>query len=670
MIIRRIAPIIFTSLFALASFSACGAGSENPSSSNPTSEQKTSIDSSSSSSSGTSSSKAPVIKKGSKTLFIYMCGSNLESKQGAASKNIDELLSANVGDNTQIVIQTGGSKSWKKHGISTTNGERYVANNGRLELVSSFANQNMGASSTLKDFLIWGQSNYLSETNMLILWDHGGGSAKGVCFDENYDFDSLTLPELKTALKEANLRRNFDIIGFDACLMAGVETANCIKDYARYMIASEEIVPQGGWDYKSVVEAIDTSDDLVEIGEIVCESFMEKCEESGTVDNSTLSLINLSKLDPITEHLDNLGKELMTLVGSGYTFSTIIAASKRCEKFGYDDVFLGSSNMVDYMDFATDIYKNDFMKFIEVIDVVEEAVVGCVSGRNRENGGLSLYFPIDYNQEEIANYIALGISENYNNFLSTYYLDVPETTISFSNNGSSTDEGAFEVALSPESKKYLSSMTYYLIEKDNKGVDHILYSDYDMDSDWDSLVFTSSFKGIRRLYNGHPLYSTPFYISDNFVEYLAPIAIDGKRGNMRYYHYPEAEADKQFDVPRSKPSSRESLLPNQPTNPWEGDNVQLGESIKIVDGIEVIEYGETFVLPELDFDDLYKEITEVPLSGTTYYYVFVATDIFGNEFYSDMATLTMDYTYEQLLNNPLPEGSYAATVTNITSYER
>ena len=77
------------------------------------SQSESVISSSNSNTPNTSSSQETspnVIKKGSKTLFIYMCGSNLESKQGSASKNIDELLSAEVDDNTQIVIQTGGSK--------------------------------------------------------------------------------------------------------------------------------------------------------------------------------------------------------------------------------------------------------------------------------------------------------------------------------------------------------------------------------------------------------------------------------------------------------------------------------------------------------------------------------------------------------------------------------
>jgi hypothetical protein len=54
----------------------------------------------------------------------------------------------------------------------------------------------------------------------LILWNHGGGSIAG------YGYNSLTLLELNMALEKtqaANTKLEF--IGFDACLMANVETA-------------------------------------------------------------------------------------------------------------------------------------------------------------------------------------------------------------------------------------------------------------------------------------------------------------------------------------------------------------------------------------------------------------------------------------------------------------
>ena len=103
-----------------------------------------------------------------RTLFIYMCGSNLETKQGLASKNIDELLSADVGD-MNIVIQTGGASIWRHHDISESNNQRYEIKDGKLTLLKDLSQENMGEADTLTDFLKWGQKNYPTKSNMLIL---------------------------------------------------------------------------------------------------------------------------------------------------------------------------------------------------------------------------------------------------------------------------------------------------------------------------------------------------------------------------------------------------------------------------------------------------------------------------------------------------------------------
>ena len=95
------------------------------------------------------------IKKNSKTLFIYMCGSNLETKQGLAGKNIDELLTASVGDDVNIVIETGGAATWRSHNIDNNALQRYEVKDGSLNLIESLPNGNMGESETLGDFLKW-----------------------------------------------------------------------------------------------------------------------------------------------------------------------------------------------------------------------------------------------------------------------------------------------------------------------------------------------------------------------------------------------------------------------------------------------------------------------------------------------------------------------------------
>ena len=145
---------------------------------------------------------------GGSTLFIYMCGSNLESQKGLAGSNIDELLAASVSDDLNIVIQTGGANKWLSHGIDAEKTQRYVIKNGKLGLAMSLDNANMGEADTLTDFLKWGQENYSSDRNILVMWDHGGGSTKGICFDENYSFDALTLPEMKKAFEDADIKKS------------------------------------------------------------------------------------------------------------------------------------------------------------------------------------------------------------------------------------------------------------------------------------------------------------------------------------------------------------------------------------------------------------------------------------------------------------------------------
>ena len=137
----------------------------------------------------------------------------------------------------------------------------------------------MGESKTLSDFLKWGVETYPAEKMGVILWDHGGGSLSGVCFDENYNMDSLSLTELDAAFASAGeiMTDQFEYIGFDACLMANYETAYIASKYARNMIASEELEPSGGWDYESVTTRF--ADEAYY--ENVLQAYQKKCEAQG-----------------------------------------------------------------------------------------------------------------------------------------------------------------------------------------------------------------------------------------------------------------------------------------------------------------------------------------------------------------------------------------------------
>ena len=96
------------------------------------------------------------------TIFVYLCGSDLESDGGAASSDIEEAFAARGSGQVKVVYQTGGSYFWYQN-INENRVQRYLLEDGDLTLVDEKPEANMGTASTLADFLSWGVSNYPSE---------------------------------------------------------------------------------------------------------------------------------------------------------------------------------------------------------------------------------------------------------------------------------------------------------------------------------------------------------------------------------------------------------------------------------------------------------------------------------------------------------------------------
>ena len=596
-----------------------------------------------------------------KTLFIYMCGSSLETKQGLAGKNIDEILSADIADNMDIVIETGGAQTWRSYDIDNSAIQRYEVKNGKLELVETLENADMGESETLTDFLAWGQEHYSTKDSMLILWDHGAGATKGVCFDENYSFDPLTLKELKEALENANLKNRFQIIGFDACLMASVETAYYVCDYAKYMIASEEIEPAGGWDYKTLCESYSEGRDYVSVGKAICDAYMKKCKDKGKT-FATLSLFDLSQTSFIINQCSAAMEYIGTYSDEADYFSEVRNAMNTCEKFGGDNSFQGASNMLDFVDFVDSVTGEEYKDLIDTSDFV----LYSVNSGQRNNGGISFYYPLVYNRQEVEDYLELGVIDNYNSFLSEYYTNIPTETITFLDKGSIASDGAFTVELDPDCDDYFSQIDFLLMTRDESGTQHILCSDNDISRDWKKLIFKSNFRGISLALDGHRLFYTSVSNNPDYVSFVAPVKVNGEKTSLRFVFVLDESAFNggYYQLAGLWSGYDENGLPDNDIIPLKkGDKIQVVTDTVLEDGTTKENYGEEFTI-----GDDGGVISEIPLDGKEYQYVFVATDIYGNTFTSDMATLKMTVSYEELLNNPLTDGTSAAKITNIEPF--
>lgn len=225
-------------------------------------------------------------------IYVYMCGSTLESHRGSATDNITEMLSANMPEDTCIVLQTGGARKWRDYNISNDHLTRFIITADGMREIEKLGPASMGDQATLNDFLTFCGENYPATHTGVIFWDHGSGSVDGICFDENHNMDALSIPEFADALSMAtqNGQQKYDFIGFDACLMANYETAEAIHNYADYMIASEGMEPVSGWNYATLAERFGEDTFLQDM----LDGYAQKCT-AYDADVYTLSCIDLTR---------------------------------------------------------------------------------------------------------------------------------------------------------------------------------------------------------------------------------------------------------------------------------------------------------------------------------------------------------------------------------------
>ena len=161
------------------------------------------------------------------TLIIYMAGSDLETQNGSASADIQEMLSSGCDfSRVNIVLLAGGAESWR---LGLSSGELSAIQLGSrgMRVLERFPLTSMGAPETLSSFLSWSVERFPAQEYALVFWNHGGGPMEGVCYDELFGRDHLSLSELSEALEASPFgpERPLSWIGFDACMMASLETA-------------------------------------------------------------------------------------------------------------------------------------------------------------------------------------------------------------------------------------------------------------------------------------------------------------------------------------------------------------------------------------------------------------------------------------------------------------
>ncbi len=346
------------------------------------------------------------------TLMVYMCGTDLESKNGMATADLSEMAAAQFGDNVNLLVYTGGCNRWQTSGISNTTNQIYQVAGGKIKrLVDNDGAKVMTDPATLSSFIKWCVKKFPANRYDLILWDHGGGSISGYGYDEKFaKKGSMSLAGINTALKDGGVK--FDFIGFDACLMATAETALMLNDYADYMIASEETEPGIGWYYTNWLNSLgsNTSQPTVETGKNIIDDFVSQCARRCAGQKTTLSIIDLAEFaHTVPKPLASFSKSISSLI-SNKEFQTVSDARCNTREFA-------SSSKIDQIDLVDLCLKMGNSEGKALSKALKGAVKYNRTSSNMTNAyGVSIYFPYQktaYVDKACATYEAIGMDDEY-----------------------------------------------------------------------------------------------------------------------------------------------------------------------------------------------------------------------------------------------------------------
>lgn len=280
---------------------------------------------------------------------------------------------------------------------------------------------NMAAAHTLREFINWASKPITDgpkdRHHCLVLWGHGTellldkdpGKVK-----ERY----LTPAKLKQALEQTDLvathDKKLDIVAFDACSMSMIELASALQGCAKFMIASQEEVPDVSFPYGQILKGLKThGEDVKHICELIpdlyVQSFRDYLVTSG-MKEIMLSSLNLDKITNITGPVSTLADLLLRSLAHKDLSQAIVLARQQSRDFVlgvFVDLFDFCEKLLEALGdkpFENEDYKrklkNACQKIFEAINNRENVIANKTRKNVKGCHGVSIYFPYSVEADE------------------------------------------------------------------------------------------------------------------------------------------------------------------------------------------------------------------------------------------------------------------------------
>jgi len=576
------------------------------------------------------------------TIMLYLNGSDLETEAGMATGDLIEMIESGFKEeNVNVLVLTGGTREWQNEVIPNDTCAVFRVTGGGVQLIADIGQRSMGDAGTLASFIDFGMAAFPANKYGLILWNHGGGSIAGYGVDENFDYDGLTLLELNMALEKSQAANTkLEFIGFDACLMATVETAAVAQNYANYLVASEELEPGYGWDYSFLAD-LGAKPQLggAELGKIIADKFVAFYADSD--EDATLSVIDLSKVNDVLQAMGDLMAACIEEF-SEETFKTLAKSRKNTKTFGGGSPRDNDCDMVDICDMAAKLAPYYQDEANAVIQVVKSAVVYNKCSKGVEGAaGLSTYYVFGGKkqaEQAIETYKALAMDPYYTNFLASFASELTGESIApldFSGYAPEmNEEGDYLIRLTEEELDNLLEIYFTVWEPvpDEEDYYFMLGESSDVEIAEDGTIITE-FDGVWPGINGDFVCLYEIDRTETWAKYAIPAVLNGE----------DVDIIVVFD--EDNPDGR--IIGARPLSEETGMAAKNMLKIKKGDRLKFLYYAEYFGEDEwMELEEWYEgeeftvgdklELEWLEVNpGEVYLYGFYLIDVQQNEYYTD-----------------------------------
>lgn len=467
------------------------------------------------------------------TVLVYMDGSDLESDYGAATEDLKEMEKAveDAGvssDTLQIVVEAGGSGQWQYEAMEDKEYGRFCLTKEGVKRDQKLEKRNMGSADTLADFINYGTQSYPAEHYGLVLWNHGAGQIRGFGSDSNFESASLPLNDLKKAMDTSAMNKPFDFISLDACLMGNLELVSVLKEKTEYLVASEELEPQNGFDYEWLQTVAEQKEwETGPLGKAVGEAMLSSYESSYADKEYklTLSLIDTAAYDEFHEVFHQMLIQVLKHNDESL-YKQLGQLRRELQGFGnrQDEMFPEIVDVMDLVGVMERIGGEETLGQQAEQKLRKLVLQKITKGYKEEPSGLSIYLPSganDWLQDDMEVYEGIPFCSSYQEFLQSYknYL-VRENKMEWRTPSRKKKEIRLETT--PDQIKEIAGAYLTVFCKSEDGISYLLSTDSDVTINRNGFLKAEpqeTYWGLK----GQVLCLIEMMNTDQYTEYHAPV---------------------------------------------------------------------------------------------------------------------------------------------------